>query len=111
MADKSGTYCTRKNASIARQGYHDNHATCPPLGLILETPDSSLFHHVKNLHVTNPVHVDTNEFVVKTRRVPVQRAVERAEIPYPYASLPVQSPRHDAASPIKYNYKIDHSRA
>ena len=26
-------------------------------------------------------------------------------------TLPVQSPRHDTASPIKYNYKIDRSRA
>ena len=43
-------------------------------------------------------------FLVYTRRVPVQRAVERDD-----PSLP--SPRHDAASPIKYNYKIDHSRA
>ena len=34
----------------------------------------------------------------------IQRAVERDEIPYPYKG-------HDAASPIKYNYKIDHSRA
>ena len=40
--------------------------------------------------------------IAETRWVPVQRAVERDEIPYPYK---------DAASPIKYNYKIDHSRA
>ena len=42
----------------------------------------------------------------RTRRVPVQRAVEQDEIPYPYKV-------HDTTLrlPIKHNYKIDHSRA
>ena len=37
-----------------------------------------------------------------TRRVPVQRAVERDEIPYPSAATR-ETPRRDAASPITYN--------
>ena len=42
-----------------------------------------------------------------TALVETRRAVERDYIAYPYN----KSSRHDAASPIKYNYKIDHSRA
>ena len=38
-----------------------------------------------------------------TRRVPVQRAVQRDEIPYPYKV-------HDTTL-RPHNYKIDHSRA
>ena len=41
--------------------------------------------------------------IVYTRRVPVQRDVERDEIPYPYKV-------HDTTL-RPHNYKIDHSRA
>ena len=48
---------------------------------------------------------ESETHIVRTRRVPVQRAVERDEIPYPYKV-------HDTTTAsLKYNYKIDHSRA
>ena len=58
------------------------------------------------LDIDGLLHLSEFTIIVQTRRVPVQRAVEQGEIPYPY-----KGPRHDAASPIKYHYKIDHSRA
>ena len=66
--------------------------------------DSHLSHLVYLLPLLNNQTLPLLFSICTTRRVLVQRAVERDEIRYPYKV-------HDAASPIKYNYKIDHSRA
>ena len=61
-------------------------------------PPQRSFEHLWPKYPRSHDHNSRSVHLFETRRVPVQRAVERDEIP-----VPVQSPRHNAASPIRYN--------